>query len=85
MSQRFPTITMRQNPARAFHEAERSNQVLMIGEADSLFLNRQTATRSWEISETNEILAQMELFKGVFICTTNLLETLKSSNAIFRR
>lgn len=69
-----------QNIARAFHEAERSNQVLMIDEADSLFLNRQTATRSWEISETNEILAQMELFKGVFICTTNLLENFDSAS-----
>ena len=62
------------NIAAAFREAERSGSVLMIDEADTLFIDRQTARQSWESSETNEILAQMEAFKGVFICTTNLLE-----------
>lgn len=62
-----------QNIAAAFREADRNDQVLMIDEADSLFLDRRMTTHSWEVSETNEILAQMEIFKGVFICTTNLL------------
>ena len=44
--------------------------------ADSLFINRQTATRSWETSQTNEILTQMENFSGILICCTNLLENL---------
>lgn len=61
------------NIAAAFRQASSGGTVLMIDEADSLFGDRRNAVRSWEISETNEILAQMESFDGVFICTTNLL------------
>ena len=71
------------NIAAAFLEAMREDKVLMIDEADSLFTDRETATLSWETSETNEMLAQMEVFKGVFICTTNLPEKLDS--AVMRR
>lgn len=67
------------NIAAAFREAEHEDKVLMIDEADTLFIDRATATRSWESSETNEILAQMEVFKGIFICTTNLLANLDAA------
>lgn len=67
------------NIAAAFREAEREDKVLMIDEADTLFIDRASATRSWEASETNEILAQMEVFKGIFICTTNLLANLDAA------
>lgn len=71
------------NIAEAFAQAEREEAILVIDEADSLFVDRSTATRSWEISQTNEMLAQMENFRGIFICSTNVLE--KVDTAAMRR
>jgi SpoVK/Ycf46/Vps4 family AAA+-type ATPase len=62
--------------AATFREAEENDSILFLDEADSLFINRQTANRSWETSQTNEILTQMENFSGILICCTNLLENL---------
>jgi SpoVK/Ycf46/Vps4 family AAA+-type ATPase len=62
--------------AAAFEEAERDGAVLFLDEADSLILDRNTATRSWEASQTNEVLTQMENFNGICICCTNLLGSL---------
>ncbi len=62
--------------AAAFEEAEKEGAVLFLDEADSLILDRKTANRSWESSQTNEVLTQMENFKGVCICCTNLLDNL---------
>jgi SpoVK/Ycf46/Vps4 family AAA+-type ATPase len=62
--------------AAAFREAEENDAILFIDEADSVFINRQTANKSWETSQTNEILTQMENFSGILICCTNLLENL---------
>ena len=62
--------------AEAFEEAEKEGAVLFLDEADSLILDRKTAHRSWEASQTNEVLTQMENFKGVCICCTNLLDNL---------
>jgi len=62
--------------AAAFEEAEKEGAVLFLDEADSLILDRKTANRSWEASQTNEVLTQMENFKGVCICCTNLLDNL---------
>ncbi len=60
------------NIARAFSEAEDTGAILVIDEADSLFVSRENAEKSWEVSSTNEILAQMESFRGIMICSTNL-------------
>jgi hypothetical protein len=62
--------------AAAFDEADREGAVLFLDEADSLILDRKTASRSWESSQTNEVLTQMENFKGICICCTNLLDGL---------
>jgi SpoVK/Ycf46/Vps4 family AAA+-type ATPase len=62
--------------AEAFEEAEREGAVLFLDEADSLILDRKTASQSWESSQTNEVLTQMENFNGVCICCTNLLDNL---------
>ena len=72
-----------ENIREAFEEAEKDNAVLFIDEADSFFINRQTAARSWEVSQTNELLTQMENYKGILICCTNLLDHLDS--AVLRR
>ena len=60
------------NIGRAFEEAERTDSILLLDEADSFFRNREGAIRSWEVTQVNELLTQMEEFKGIFICTTNL-------------
>ena len=71
------------NIADAFKEAEVNNSILFIDEADSLFKSREGAERSWMVSQTNELLTQMENFKGVLICATNFEKNLDS--AAFRR
>ena len=67
----------------AFEEAERERAILLIDEADSMFINRETAVRSWETAQTNELLTQMENFRGILICCTNLLQHL--DRAVVRR
>ena len=71
------------NIARAFHEAEADGGVLLIDEVDSFLQDRQGAERSWEVSQVNEMLTQMESFGGVFIASTNLMD--KLDPAVLRR
>lgn len=61
-----------QNIRDAFEEAERTGAILLFDEADSFFQDRQNAHNSWEITQVNEFLTQMEEFSGILICTTNL-------------
>jgi SpoVK/Ycf46/Vps4 family AAA+-type ATPase len=65
-----------QNIARMFKEASEENAVLVLDEADSLLADRRGARQSWELTQVNELLTQMEDFPGIFICTTNLLDRL---------
>ena len=62
--------------AKMFQEARDDKAVLLLDEADTFLLDRTTAIRSWEISEVNEMLTQIEAFDGLFIATTNLIERL---------
>jgi len=62
--------------ARAFEEASSTDAVLMIDEIDSLLRNRREAVRSWEVTQVNEFLTQMEGFDGILICSTNDWESL---------
>lgn len=64
------------NIAAAFDEAQREQAILFIDEADSFFTERQAAFRSWEVTQTNELLEQMENHRGILICCTNLLANL---------
>ena len=64
------------NIADAFHAAEQEGAVLVIDEVDSFLRDRRGATRSWEVTEVNEMLTQMEAFSGVFVATTNLVDDL---------
>jgi SpoVK/Ycf46/Vps4 family AAA+-type ATPase len=61
------------NLAEAFYDAETQEAVLVIDEVDSLLGSRDKALRTWEVSMTNEFLAQMERFRGILVCTTNRL------------
>ena len=63
-----------QRIAAAFAEA--NGEILFIDEADSLLSSREGAIRSWEVSQVNTLLAEMEKFKGIFIVGTNLIQKL---------
>ena len=65
-----------QNMAAMFREAELEKAVLLLDEADSFLQDRRGAQRTYEVTEVNEMLQGMERYKGIFICTTNLLESL---------
>lgn len=62
--------------AEMFSEARQQDAVLVLDEADSFLADRRGAQRSWEVTQVNELLTQMEAFEGIFICTTNLMEKL---------
>ena len=63
-----------QNMAKMFLEAENEKAVLLLDEADSFLQDRRGAQRTYEVTEVNEMLQQMEHYQGIFICTTNLLD-----------
>jgi SpoVK/Ycf46/Vps4 family AAA+-type ATPase len=65
-----------QNMAAMFAEAEAEKAVLLLDEADSFLQDRRGAQRTYEVTEVNEMLQGMERFNGIFVCTTNLLESL---------
>lgn len=64
------------NIAAAFREAEKRGAILVLDEVDSFLQDRSGAQRSWEVSQVNEMLTQMESFEGIFIATTNFMDTL---------
>ena len=64
------------NIALAFKEAKDKKAVLVFDEVDSFLQDRSMATRSWEVTQVNEMLVQMESFDGIFIATTNLIDNL---------
>ena len=69
-----------QNIAEAFKEAKDKKAVLVFDEVDSFLQDRSTATVSWEITQVNEMLVQMESFNGIFIATTNLIDNLDKAS-----
>lgn len=64
------------NLARAFNEAVRADAVLLIDEVDSFLQDRRGMQKSWEVTQVNEMLTQMEAFSGIFIASTNLMGNL---------
>ncbi|GAB3187390.1 ATP-binding protein [Hydrogenophaga aquatica] len=68
-----------QNMAAMFAEAEAEHAVLLLDEADSFLLDRRDAHRHHEISEVNEMLQGMERYRGIFVCTTNLMDRLDAA------
>jgi SpoVK/Ycf46/Vps4 family AAA+-type ATPase len=67
------------NLAYLFREAQEEEAVLLLDEADSFLLDRLGARQSWEVTEVNEMLAQMESFEGLFIASTNLMSSLDAA------
>ena len=68
------------NIAAMFTEARQQDAVLVLDEADSFLTDRRDAQRSWEVTQVNELLTQMEAFEGIFVCTTNLMEKLDQAS-----
>jgi SpoVK/Ycf46/Vps4 family AAA+-type ATPase len=68
------------NLANMFQQATTENAVLLLDEADSFFQDRRGAQRNYEVTEVNEMLQQMERFKGIFICTTNFMDKLDQAS-----
>ena len=69
--------------AQAFSEAERDHAILFFDEIDGLVQDRSGASQSWEVSQVNELLCEMENFDGVMIAATNFSKNLDA--AIMRR
>jgi SpoVK/Ycf46/Vps4 family AAA+-type ATPase len=63
------------NIRRAFEEAEEQRAILLLDEADSFLRERETAQHSWEMTQVNELLTNMETHRGVLICSTNLIDS----------
>lgn len=66
--------------AAAFREAREENAILVIDEADSFLRDRKGAERSWEVTQVNELLTQMESFDGIFVASTNLIDMLDEAS-----
>lgn len=69
-----------QNIASAFEQAKEENAVLVFDEVDSFLQDRRNAKNSWEVTQVNEMLVQMENFDGIFIATTNLMSGLDQAS-----
>ncbi len=65
-----------QHMAAMFREAEAERAVLLLDEADSFLQDRRGAQRTYEVTEVNEMLQGMERFAGIFVCTTNLMDSI---------
>lgn len=71
------------NICNMFNEATFENAVLLLDEADGFLRDRSSAVHSWQITQVNELLTQMECFNGLFICATNFMQNLDL--AVMRR
>ena len=65
-----------QNIAQAFEQAKADNALLVLDEVDTFLFSRDGAERSWERSQVNEMLTQIERFEGLMVVSTNLMNVL---------
>jgi SpoVK/Ycf46/Vps4 family AAA+-type ATPase len=63
-----------------FEEAMDDGALLLLDEADSFLTERAQLLHSWEITQVNELLTQIERFRGHFIATTNAFNTLDQAS-----
>ena len=69
-----------QNLAEAFAQATQDGAVLLLDEVDSFLQDRRKAKQSWEVTAVNEMLTQMESYRGLFIASTNLIRDLDEAS-----
>jgi transitional endoplasmic reticulum ATPase len=65
-----------QKIARTFESAKQEGAVLLIDEVDSFLRDRTQTRHSWEVTQINEMLTQIETFPGILIASTNLIDQL---------
>jgi len=65
-----------QNLARLFQDADPLQSILLLDEVDSFLTDRSQARHSWERTQVNELLQQMERYPGIFIAATNRMQSL---------
>lgn len=68
------------NLADAFERAHQEDAVLLLDEVDSFLQDRRNARQSWEVTAVNEMLTQMESYRGLFIASTNLIADLDEAS-----
>ncbi|MCK5725817.1 MAG: ATP-binding protein [Thiotrichaceae bacterium] len=68
------------NIKNMFDQALENDALLLLDEADSFLQDRSRAQQSWEVTQVNELLTQMERFEGIFICSTNLMDNLDQAS-----
>lgn len=68
------------NLAAAFDRAQHEEAVLLLDEVDSFLQDRQKARQGWEVTAVNEMLTQMESYRGLFIASTNLIRDLDEAS-----
>ena len=61
---------------RNIAQAKADNALLVLDEVDTFLFSREGANRSWERSQVNEMLTQIERFEGLMVVSTNLIEVL---------
>lgn len=66
--------------ASAFRAAMAEGAILLLDEADTFLGDRTGARHSWEVSQVNELLTQLEHFEGLFIASTNLIASLDAAS-----
>lgn len=69
------------NLAKAFRKASQEKNFLLIDEFDAMGGDRRNSQHSWEVAQTAELLQQIENFRGVLICSTNLLSNMDQAMA----
>lgn len=69
------------NIAAAFEEANRTKSILFFDEADSFLCSRASASQNHEVSRVNELLTQMENFRGIFVAATNFEKNLDPASS----
>lgn len=64
------------NLNKAFEEAMDEKAILLLDEIDSFLQDRRGARNSWEVTQVNELLKQMEVYEGILFTATNLVDNL---------
>lgn len=62
--------------AEAFRQAEAEGAILFFDEIDGLVRDREGASQSWQVTQVNELLQQMENFDGIMVAATNFSTSL---------
>jgi SpoVK/Ycf46/Vps4 family AAA+-type ATPase len=70
-----------QKIARAFRTARKEGAMMLLDEIDSLLRSREGAGHSWEVTQVNELLVQMEEFPGILVACTNFADGLDGAAA----